>query len=69
MEATCSSETLVDFQRTILHFNPEDRNLRNHSCENLNSYKLYNITEMKTWVFGVSFIIYQNQEELDGRYM
>jgi hypothetical protein len=42
MEATCSSETSVDFQRTTWHYSyiPEDRNLHNHRCEDLKSYIL-----------------------------
>jgi hypothetical protein len=40
MEATCSSETSADFQRTTHRYIPEDRTLRSHSCENLRSYKL-----------------------------
>jgi hypothetical protein len=35
MEAICSSETSVDFQRTT-----EDSTLHNHRCENLKSYKI-----------------------------
>jgi hypothetical protein len=38
-EATCSSEALVDFQRSTRRYIPEDRTLRNHRCENLISYK------------------------------
>jgi hypothetical protein len=38
MEATCSSETSVDFQRTTRRYIPEDRTLRNRLCENLRSY-------------------------------
>jgi hypothetical protein len=38
MEATCSSETSVDFQRTTRCYIPEDRTLHNHRCENLKSY-------------------------------
>jgi hypothetical protein len=37
MEETCSSETSVDFQRIKRHYNPEDRYLHNHRCENLKS--------------------------------
>jgi hypothetical protein len=37
MEATCSSEMSVDFQRNILRYIPEDRTLHNHSSENLKS--------------------------------
>jgi hypothetical protein len=38
MEATCSHETSVDFQRTTRSYIPEDWNLHNHRCENLKSY-------------------------------
>jgi hypothetical protein len=38
MEATCSCETSVDFQRTTLRYIPEDRTLYNHCCENLKFY-------------------------------
>jgi hypothetical protein len=37
MEATCSSETSVDFERTTRRSISEDRTLRNHR-ENLKSY-------------------------------
>jgi hypothetical protein len=37
MEAACSSETPVDFQRTTWRYIPEDRTLHNHRCENLKS--------------------------------
>jgi hypothetical protein len=36
-EATCSSETSVDFQRTIWRYIVEDRTLHNHCCENFKS--------------------------------
>jgi hypothetical protein len=32
------SETSVDFQRTARRCIPEDKNIHNHSCENLKSY-------------------------------
>jgi hypothetical protein len=38
MEATCSSETLVDFQRTACRNIPECITLHNHRCENIKSY-------------------------------
>jgi hypothetical protein len=38
VEAIYSSETWVVFQRTTRSYNPEDRNLHNHHCHNLNSY-------------------------------
>jgi hypothetical protein len=41
MEAIFYSETLVDFQPTARRYIPEDGNLHNHRCENLNSYNEY----------------------------
>jgi hypothetical protein len=42
MEARCSSETSVDFQRTTRRYVAQDIILHNHRCENLKSYiKLY----------------------------
>jgi hypothetical protein len=38
MEATCSSEMLIDFERTTQHYNQEDRDLDNQSCEDLRFY-------------------------------
>jgi hypothetical protein len=38
MEATCSSETPTEFQRTTLRYVPEDGILRNRRYENLKSY-------------------------------
>jgi hypothetical protein len=38
IEATCSSEMLVHFQRTTWRYVPEDRTLHNHGCKNLKSY-------------------------------
>jgi hypothetical protein len=35
MEATCSSETSIDFRWTPWRFTPEDGNLYNHLCVNL----------------------------------
>jgi hypothetical protein len=42
-----SSETLVDFQRIILHHIPEDRTLHNHLRENLNSCLVQLISEQR----------------------
>jgi hypothetical protein len=39
IEAKCSSETSVDFQRTTWRYMPEYRTLHNHRCEDLNSDK------------------------------
>jgi hypothetical protein len=39
MEAICSSEMSVDFQRTTRRYIREGRTLHNHRCENHKSYK------------------------------
>jgi hypothetical protein len=41
MEAICSSETSVDFQRTTRRYIPEDSAFLNHRCENLKSYNIF----------------------------
>jgi hypothetical protein len=38
MEATCYSETSIDFQPTTMRYIPADTTLHNHRCENLRSY-------------------------------
>jgi hypothetical protein len=38
MEAICSYETSVDFQRTTRRYAPEGGTLQNYRCENLKSY-------------------------------
>jgi hypothetical protein len=40
MEAICSSETSVNYQRTARRYISEDRRLPNHRFENLSSYML-----------------------------
>jgi hypothetical protein len=45
IDATSSSETSVDFQRTTLPYNPEDRGLHNRRCENLKSCIVHSSTE------------------------
>jgi hypothetical protein len=37
LEAICSSEMSVDFQRATRRYIPEDRTSHSHRCENLNS--------------------------------
>jgi hypothetical protein len=41
MEATFSSKTSVDFQRTTRRYIPEDSTLHDQSCENLKSHEAY----------------------------
>jgi hypothetical protein len=48
IEATCSYETSVDFQRTTRRYIPEDGTLHNHRCENLKSYELFSSLASKT---------------------
>jgi hypothetical protein len=50
MEAVCSSETSVEFQRTTRRYIPEDRTLNNHRCWNLTSHVL-----AFRWLFGLPF--------------
>jgi hypothetical protein len=38
MEAPCSSETSVDYQRITGRYIPEDRTVHNHVCENFRSH-------------------------------
>jgi hypothetical protein len=40
IETICSSETSIDFQRTIWSHIPENRTLHNHRCKGLKSYYL-----------------------------
>jgi hypothetical protein len=39
MEAKCSAETSVEFQRITLRYRLEDKTFNNHRCENLRSYQ------------------------------
>jgi hypothetical protein len=41
MEATCSSETLIDFQQSTRRDIPEHRTIHNHRFENLKPYLAY----------------------------
>jgi hypothetical protein len=41
MEATCSSETLADFQWTTRCYIPDDIILHNHRCEKIQSYDVF----------------------------
>jgi hypothetical protein len=43
MEAVCSSETPVDFQRTTRRYIPEDSTLHIHRCEDLKSYIMFGL--------------------------
>jgi hypothetical protein len=47
MEATCSSESPIDFQRPTRRYIPKDISLHNHRCENLKFYS-YAITIQST---------------------
>jgi hypothetical protein len=38
VEAICSPETSVEFQRTTRRYIPEERTINNHRCENLKLY-------------------------------
>jgi hypothetical protein len=47
MEAICSSETSIDFQRTTRCYIPEDITLHNHWCDNL---KPNILTDWECWM-------------------
>jgi hypothetical protein len=48
MEATCSSETSVVYQRTTRRYIPEDITLYNHRFENFTAYKTHDIRAYET---------------------
>jgi hypothetical protein len=60
MEAICSCEISVDFQRTTRRYIPEDSTLHNHRCEDLKSYNsmlFRNILKRPFWIyFAVIFM-------------
>jgi hypothetical protein len=39
----CSSETSFDFRRITWRYIPEDGTLHNHRCDNIKSYKSFNL--------------------------
>jgi hypothetical protein len=61
MEAICSSETSVNFHRTVRLYIPKDRTLRSHWCENLKSdnKKAYQFND-NHWTEGGSRINIRN---------
>jgi hypothetical protein len=59
MEATCSSEVSVDFQRTAPRGIPEHIALHNHRCQNLKSYSQW---FYYTWANSGAFHCYSYQE-------
>jgi hypothetical protein len=58
MEATCSSETTIEFYRTIRRYIPEARTLRNHRCENLRSYIMQDCLSLRMLVQNVAEAIH-----------
>jgi hypothetical protein len=48
----CSSETSVNFQRTIRRYVPEDRTLHNHRCENLKFHTVNSFGDCSDWGFS-----------------
>jgi hypothetical protein len=51
IEATCSSETPVDFQQTTRPYIQEDRTLHNRRFENLKSYVGYEKSDGRLFVW------------------
>jgi hypothetical protein len=62
MEVLCSSETSMDFSRSIWRHIPEDRTLHNHSCEKLKRNKGYQMNFPFTTVFAETFILTNSLE-------
>jgi hypothetical protein len=52
MEAICSSETSINFQRTTWYYIPENSTLHNHSCETSNPIFLV-LTEILRVILNV----------------
>jgi hypothetical protein len=50
MEATCSSETSVNLQRSTRRYIPEDRTLHNHRCDTLKSCKTVIVRLNFVWI-------------------
>jgi hypothetical protein len=50
MGTICSSETLVDFQRTTWSYIPEDVTLHNHRCDDIKSYTMSICFAMLLWI-------------------
>jgi hypothetical protein len=52
IEATCSSETSVEFNRTVRHYIPEERILRHNSASQSLAYNLHiKINSINLWVW------------------
>jgi hypothetical protein len=76
MEATCSSETSVDFQRTTCRYSPDDRTSYNHRWENLKPYmderdlniNLFNKSQNYTTLFCAHFHseLHSNYQTTEG---
>jgi hypothetical protein len=60
MEATSSSETSVETERTTRRHIPEDDTLQNHRCENLKSYR-----DVMCFLLGTNWI-YVHVRYLEG---
>jgi hypothetical protein len=57
---------MVDFQRIIWHYFPEDRTLHNHRCENLKSYAASALLSLSYWqiFFKVCILCADSNTEL-----
>jgi hypothetical protein len=58
MEATCSSETLIDIQRTTPRYIPEARTVHNHRYENFKSYMLSVVILLLLFLFLFFFFFF-----------
>jgi hypothetical protein len=75
MEATCSSETSVDFQRIIRRYIPENITLYYHHFENLKSYLIF-LVQYCLYLFdmGQNYIRFktftlESKEQIESRWI
>jgi hypothetical protein len=69
MDATCSSETSVDFQQTTRCYIPEDRTLHNHCCENLKSYSTLSVCWISGEAVGLTLELSMQSVRLLGEFV
>jgi hypothetical protein len=58
LEVICSSKTALDFQQTTQLYIPEDKTFHNHFCENLKSYAVQNLFQIKAVDKNETYILY-----------
>jgi hypothetical protein len=64
MEVICSSETLVNFQQTTWHYNPEHITLHSHYCHNLKSNKSNRLWQSLHYAIKIFYITKLNLQNM-----